>query len=110
MAEMLGLDKAAAAQYLIKKLPLKKLSAEAPFLCPALVDAAVNYLHACGALSDGDSADGEFDEDEAVEFMLDQLCERFDPDDQKALQYAELLNNFWPVFDDFLLISGLLSL
>ena len=110
MAEMLGLDKQAAAQYLIKKLPLKKLSSEAPFLCPALVDAAVNYLHACGALSDGDSADGEFDEDEAVEFMLDQLCERFNPDDQKALAYAELLNNFWPVFDDFLLISGLLSL
>ena len=110
MAEMLGLDKQAAAQYLLKKLPLKKLASEAPFLCPALVDAAVNYLHACGALSEGDSGEGEFDEDEAVEFMLDQLCERFDPDDQKALQYAELLNSFWPVFDDFLLISGLLSL
>lgn len=114
MPVMLGLDAADAAAYVAQKLDWKRykeLRFEMERLCQALVDAQVGYLHACGALDEsGDTGEGEYDEDEAVEFILDRLCEQFTDDDSRVVRYCELINDFLPLFDDYLLQAGLLSL
>ena len=114
MAVMLGLDAQDAAAFVSQKLDWKRfreLRFEMERLCRAMVDAQVDYLHACGALDDsGDTGEGEYDEDEAAEFILERLCAQFLDDDERAVKYCELINEFLPVFDDYLMSAGLLSL
>ena len=102
MSVMLGLNPAGAADYALKHLDWKRFPEfrdQRQALCDALVAAQVDYLHACGALDDtGDTGEGEYDEDEAVEYLLD------------ALRYCALIDVFLPLFDDYLLSAGLLSL
>lgn len=113
-AVMLGLDPADCAAYAVKRLDWKRcgeLRAQAEALCPALVQAQVDYLHACGALDDtGDTGEGDYDEDEAVEFILEALLRHFPAEDSQAGRYCALIDAFLPVFDDYLLTHGLLSL
>ena len=69
------------------------------------------YMHACGALDEtGDTGEGEYDEDEAVEYLLDALLRDFPADDSHAGLYCALIDAFLPAFDDYLLTHGLLSL
>ena len=114
MSVMLGLNPAGAADYALKHLDWKRFSAlrdQRIALCDALVAAQVDYLHACGALDDdGDTGDGEYDEDEAVEYLLDALLHDFPQDDNGAALYCALIDAFLPLFDDYLLSVGLLSL
>ncbi|MCQ2454380.1 MAG: hypothetical protein MJ136_07565 [Clostridia bacterium] len=113
MNEMEGLDKAEAAAYIVKHLEWKrcpKLKEQAAFLVPALVEGQVGYLHACGALDEaGNTGDGEYDEDEAVEFILNRLTEAFQPEDDTAVLYCALIDAFLPAFDDYLVTVGLLE-
>lgn len=114
MAGMLGLDAPDCAAYVEKRLDWKRckeLKLQAAALCPALVEAQVGYLHACGALDDaGDTGEGEYDEDEAVEYILDALLARFPDLETKAGLCCALIDAFLPVFDDYLLTHDLLSL
>ncbi|MBQ9196813.1 MAG: hypothetical protein IJ157_06170 [Clostridia bacterium] len=113
-AQMLGLDAADCAAWAAQRLDWKRcggLKLQADALCAALVQAHVDYLHACGALDgDGDTGEGEYDEDEAVEFLLDALLRSFPADDRRAGLYCALIDAFLPLFDDYLLAHGLLSL
>ena len=113
-AGMLGLDAADCAAYIAKRLDWKRcgeLRPEAGALCAALVDAHVAYLHACGALDDdGDTGEGEYDEDEAVEYILDALLDRFPDLEESSGTVCALIDAFLPVFDDYLLTHDLLSL
>ncbi len=114
MEVMLGLDARDCAAYVEKRLDWKRckeLKLQASRLCPALVEGQVGYLHACGALDDaGDTGEGEYDEDEAVEYLLDALLRDFPADDGRAGLYCALIDAFLPVFDDYLLANGLLSI
>ena len=65
----------------------------------------------CGALAeDGDTGEGEYDEDEAVEFLLDALLREYPADGDTAALYCAVIEQFLPLFDDYLLAQGLLSL
>ncbi len=114
MEGMLGLDARDCAAYAQQRLDwrrCKELKLQAASLCPALVEAQVGYLHACGALDDsGDTGEGEYDEDEAVEYILDALLARFPHLEDKAGLCCALIDAFLPVFDDYLLTHDLLSL
>lgn len=113
-ALMLGLDAPDCAAFAARKLDWKRcraLQPQADALCAALVDAHVAYMHACGALDEtGDTGEGEYDEDEAVEYLLDALLRDFPADDSHAGLYCALIDAFLPAFDDYLLTHGLLSL
>jgi len=114
MTGMLGLDMADAAAYITTRLEWKRcmpLRFQAAQLTEKLVEGQVAYLHACGALDDtGDTGDGEYDEDEAVEFILDYMTEAFHPDEETAGLYCALIDAFLPLFDDYLLKQGLLEI
>jgi len=111
---MLGLDAADCAAWTAAHLDWKRcreLKSQSEALCAALVQAQIDYLHACGALDEeGDTGEGEYDEDEAVEFLLDALLGAFPADDDRAALYCALIDSFLPSFDDYLLTHDLLSL
>lgn len=108
--QMLGLDTADCAAYCAKHIRAKDCE-NLTELCAALVQGQIDYLHACGALDEtGDTGEGEYDEDDAVEYLLDALLRDFPGSDQQAAVYCALIDAFLPVFDDYLLIHGLLSL
>ena len=113
-ALMLGLDAADCAAFAARKLDWKRcraLQPQADALCAALVDAHVAYMHACGALDEtGDTGEGEYDEDEAVEYILDALLDRFPDLEESSGTVCALIDAFLPVFDDYLLTHDLLSL
>lgn len=114
MEGMLGLDARDCAAYVEKRLDWKRckeLKLRAAALCPALVEGQVSYLHACGALDNtGDTGEGEYDEDEAVEYILDALLGRFPELEESSGAVCALIDAFLPVFDDYLLTHDLLSL
>ena len=56
------------------------------------------------------TGEGEYDEDEAVEYLLDALLRAFPLDDAGSVRYCALIDAFLPLFDDYLLSAGLLSL
>lgn len=114
MNQMLGLDPAECAAYVFAHLDWRRcpvLRKDGKPLCAVLVQAQIDYLHACGALDeDGDTSEGEYDEDDAVEFLLDALLRAFPvPAEQEAL-YCILIDAFLPAMDDYLLSQGLVSL
>ena len=47
---------------------------------------------------------------EAVEYLLDALLRAFPLDDAGSVRYCALIDAFLPLFDDYLLSAGLLSL
>lgn len=114
MAIMLGLDQKDAAAAIARRMDWKRyleLRFQMEAFAEALVTAQVDYLHACGALDDdGDTGEGEYDEDEAVEFILDALLRAFPGDDDRAALYCAMIDDFLPLFDDYLYSVGLLSL
>ena len=110
MSVMLGLNPAGAADYALKHLEWKRFPEfrdHRQALCDALVAAQVDYLHACGALDDtGDTGEGEYDEDDAFEALLDTLAG--DPEDDAAMDaLAQLLDSYMEAQQDFLDQSGL---
>ena len=114
MNGMLGLDPAVCSDYVFRHLDWRNcpsLRKDGPELCSILVQAQIDYMHACGALDEsGDTGEGEYDEDEAVEFMLDVLLEAFPVPEEKETLYCALIDAFLPAMDDYLVSQGLLCL
>lgn len=108
---MLGYDKEEALKYILPRvkpeLPLKD-AAETEKALRAMIDAHLRYLHQCGALNDdGDTGEGEYDEDDAFEFILDAVSLGCTEDEKDAL--ASLVLAFLPCQDDYMDQMGLLG-
>ena len=71
------------------------------------IDEDMRYMHACGALDgEGLMGEGEYDEDDAFEALLDALAD--DPEDDAAMDtLAQLLDSYMEAQQDFLDQSGL---
>ena len=114
MNQMLGLDPVECAVYVFNHLDWRRcpaLSKDGNLLCAVLVQSQIDYLHACGALDEsGDTSEGEYDEDEAVEFLLDALLQAFPVPSEREALYCTLIDAFLPAMDDYLLAQGLMSL
>ena len=112
---MLGYDKAAAAADISAALGqaagrggYAALAAELPPLTARLINAHLSYLHECGALDDGgDTGEGDYDEDEAFEYLLDAVAAGRAERDMDAL--AALVEAFLPAQDAFLTREGLIG-
>ena len=107
---MQGYDLEAAVAFIARamrkaghRLPEQELTA---FIRRA-IDADMRYMHACGALdADGLMGEGEYDEDDAFEALLDELAD--DPEDDAAMDaLAQLLDSCLEAQHEFLEQSGL---
>ena len=114
MNQMLGLDPVECAEHVFQNLDWRRcsaLKADGKQLCAALVQAQIDYLHSCGALDEnGDTSEGEYDEDDAVEFLLDALLRAFPVPAERETLYCTLIDAFLPAMDDYLLSQDLMSL
>ena len=71
------------------------------------IDADMDYMHACGALDDeGLMGEGEYDEDDAFEALLDVLGEGV-TDEDELNRLAQRLDSYMNAQADFLEESGL---
>ena len=71
------------------------------------IDADMDYMHACGALDDeGLMGEGEYDEDDAFEALLDVLGEGV-TDEDELNRLAQRLDSYMNAQADFLEKSGL---
>lgn len=73
------------------------------------IDADMRYMHACGVLTpDGLMGEGEYDDDDAFEALLDALAE--DPDDDAVMDaLAQRLDSYMSAQQCFLERSGLMD-
>lgn len=83
------------------KSGFKALEGELSALLALLIDAHLSYLHVCGALDEsGDTGEGEYDEDEAFEYLLDAVSLGRPEKDMGAL--AALIDAFLPAQDAYM--------
>ena len=110
MADMQGYDRQSACEYICKYIDKKQnslLVSEIPALIPRLIDAHLDYLHLCGALDEsGDTGEGEYDEDEAFEFLLDRIASG---NDKRMDALATLVECFLLLQDEYMEQAGLLG-
>ena len=107
---MQGYDLEAAVPFIARamrraghRLPQPELEA---FIRRA-IDADMAYMHACGALDDdGLMGEGEYDEDDAFEALLDVLGEGV-TDEDELNRIAQRLDSYMNAQADFLDESGL---
>lgn len=110
MTGMAGLDAQKALAWIAPRLDKKRcagLEGETEALTARLIEAQVDYLRQCGALdADGDTGEGEYDEDDALEALLDAVSGG--ASEARALRLAVLIDDFLPLFDKYLRANGLL--
>ena len=112
---MLGYDKAKAATSIQTSLNagakaggFSALLPELPLLTRRLIDAHLSYLHECGALDETwDTGEGDYDEDDAFEYLLDAVSGGRPETDMDAL--AALIEAFFPAQDEFMEREGLMG-
>lgn len=112
---MLGYDMAKAAACIQSALSAKAkaggfsaLLPELPLLTRRLIEAHLSYLHVCGALDEsGDTGEGDYDEDDAFEYLLDAVSGDRPETDMDAL--AALIEAFFPAQDEFMEREGLMG-
>lgn len=111
MQLMLGYDEEKALEFIVGRLDKKAnkdLLFELPALTGKLIHAHLEFLHVCGALDEnGDTGDGDYDEDEAFEYLLDVVGENASDDRLNAL--GILIENFLFLQDQFMEQEGLIG-
>ena len=107
---MIGFDQA-AKDYILQAMKEDALDTD-PALASRVIDAAMQaeqkYLKKAGILTaDGEFADGEYDEDDAYDLMIDELTRALPKQDPYVL--TELLEYYLEYHDRYLQEQGLLA-
>ena len=107
---MLGYDKLKAYTFIHRRLKGKELLPlleELPALVTQFIDLHISYLHFCCALDDsGDTGEGEYDEDEAFDFIFFTLSKTLEEPKHDAL--SMLVEQLLLLQDDFMQANGLM--
>lgn len=107
---MQGYDVEAAVPFIAKamrKAGHRQPQPELEAFIRRAIDEDMRYMHACGVLDDeGLMGEGEYDEDDSFEALLDALAD--DSEDDAAMDaLAQLLDSYMEAQQDFLDQSGL---
>ena len=107
---MQGYDVEAAVPFIAKamrKAGHRQPQPELEAFIRRAIDEDMRYMHSCGALDDeGLMGEGEYDEDDSFEALLDALAD--DSEDDAAMDaLAQLLDSYMEAQQDFLDQSGL---
>lgn len=107
---MQGYDVEAAVPFIAKamrKAGHRQPQLELEAFIRRAIDEDMRYMHACGALDDeGLMGEGEYDEDDAFEALLDALADDLE-NDAAMDALAQLLDSYMEAQQDFLDQSGL---
>lgn len=104
---MQGLDYGAALLFIEKKVhaPHFPLLTDIPALLARMVELDIAYMRSTDVLdAEGYQGEGEYDEDDALEAILDRMAR--DVDEEQEIQLAALLDQALQDFHDYLDTQG----
>ena len=109
---MQGYDLEAAVAFIAKamrKAGHKETQEELERFIRRAIDADIRYMHDTGVLdADGLMGEGEYDDDDAFEALLDMLAGDDDSEDEMN-RLAQMLDSYMNAQQDFMEASGLME-
>lgn len=103
---MQGYDKDAAVAFItrcIRKADHPELAEDIPALVPQMIDADMAYMHEAGVLDDdGYAGDAYYEDDEAIEYIVESLPEQ-------AVKLAALVDDYLDAQQMFLESQGMVE-
>lgn len=110
---MHGYDKNAACTFItrvIRKADHPELADQIESLVPQMIDADMAYMHAAGVLDeDGYAGDHYYEDDEAIEVILDTLLASNDLPPEQAVKLAALIDDYLDAQQLFLESHGMVE-
>lgn len=95
---MHGYDKDAAVAFItrcIRKADHPELAEDIPALVPQMIDADMAYMHEAGVLDDdGYAGDAYYEDDEAIEYIVETLAAKNALDPEQAVKLAALVDDY----------------
>lgn len=95
---MQGYDKDAAVAFItrcIRKADHPELAEDIPALVPQMIDADMAYMHEAGVLDDdGYAGDAYYEDDEAIEYIVESLAAKNALDPEQAVKLAALVDDY----------------
>lgn len=95
---MQGYDKDAAVEFItrcIRKADHPELAEDIPALVPQMIDADMAYMHEAGVLDDdGYAGDAYYEDDEAIEYIVESLAAKNALDPEQAVKLAALVDDY----------------
>ena len=110
---MNGYDKEEALRYILPRIDRKAhraLGERIDALISQAIDADMAYMFESGVLDEeGNAGDSFYDDDEAIEFMLDDLTARNALSAEETAQAAALLDDYMELQQEYLESIGLVD-
>lgn len=95
---MQGYDKDAAVAFItrcIRKADHPELAEDIPALVPQMIDADMAYMHEAGVLDDdGYAGDAYYEDDEAIEYIVESLAAKNALDPEQTVKLAALVDDY----------------
>ena len=110
---MQGYDKDAAVAFItrcIRKADHPELAEDIPALVPQMIDADMAYMHEAGVLDDdGYAGDAYYEDDEAIEYIVESLAAKNALDPEQAVKLAALVDDYLDAQQMFLESQGMVE-
>lgn len=75
-----------------------------------MIDADMAYMHENGVIDEeGYAGDAYYEDDEALEYILDRLIEKYEPDPDKAVRLAALICDYMDMQQEYMAYKGLIN-
>ena len=111
--EMKGYDRAEAVAFMLGRLKtaeFKPLAAQAETLINQAIDADLAYMLSAGVLEkDGTMGGAYYDDDDAFEFMLDEIGKKRRSNDRELDMIASFIDQYMDLQQAYLEDKGLMS-
>lgn len=110
---MQGYNKDAAVAFItrcIRKADHPELAEDIPALVPQMIDADMAYMHEAGVLdADGYAGDAYYEDDEAIEYIVESLAAKNALDPEQAVKLAALVDDYLDAQQMFLESQGMVE-
>ena len=110
---MHGYDKDAAVAFIprcIRKADHPELAEDIRALVPQMIDADMAYMHEAGVLDDdGYAGDAYYEDDEAIEYIVESLAAKNALDPEQAVKLAALVDDYLDAQQMFLESQGMVE-
>ncbi len=110
---MQGYDKEEARSFILARIHRQdhaELADQLEKLIAQAIDADIAFMHESGVLDEeGYAGEGYYEEDEALEYMVERLAEDNDLSPEQAVKVAALIDDFMDAQEAYLRYKGLAS-
>ena len=91
-------------------IPHPELAEDIPALVPQMIDADMAYMHEAGVLDDdGYAGDAYYEDDEAIEYIVESLAAKNALDPEQAVKLAALVDDYLDAQQMFLESQGMVE-